>query len=215
MCCSLTSKPISCRSPLSKPIDATIRCAHAPCQHRRVSRTRAKSSFNSPTRPSKRERPCSQCTDQSSECVGHPLGNVTVFQTSAIAPTLTNETEPPHRKCHTDAPCCLHGGQETSHSMLHTDKAMSKPQSRRVSHKKPTRQSHPPKHQHQDLRLWWVNLRQPINSMSCMSCQTEVTPRWRKGPSGPRTLCNFCGLIYAKRQQKYHDAPSSHCFSSD
>ncbi|KAJ1961124.1 hypothetical protein H4R35_007484, partial [Dimargaris xerosporica] len=24
------------------------------------------------------------------------------------------------------------------------------------------------------------------------------TPEWRKGPNGPRTLCNACGLIYAK-----------------
>ncbi|WFD45333.1 hypothetical protein MPSI1_004015 [Malassezia psittaci] len=32
----------------------------------------------------------------------------------------------------------------------------------------------------------------------CQVCQATATPEWRKGPSGPRTLCNACGLLYAK-----------------
>ncbi|KAI8841715.1 hypothetical protein BC829DRAFT_451949 [Chytridium lagenaria] len=32
----------------------------------------------------------------------------------------------------------------------------------------------------------------------CQSCQTTETPEWRRGPHGRRTLCNACGLIYAK-----------------
>lgn len=32
-------------------------------------------------------------------------------------------------------------------------------------------------------------------------CSTE-TPEWRKGPMGPRTLCNACGLIWAKLARK-------------
>ncbi|KAF4443048.1 GATA zinc finger domain-containing 7 [Fusarium acutatum] len=217
MCYSLTSTTIPCPSSLSEPIDATVRCTRPRCQQRRASRTRAKSSSNSPKRRSKHERSHLECTDHSSECVGHPLGNVPVFQTSAIASALTNDTEPPYGKCHTDTPCYINGDQESSHSMLHKDKAMSKSEGLEASHKKTRRQSHPPKHQHhqrQDLRLWQANFAQPI-TMSCKSCQAEETPRWRNGPAGPRTLCNFCGLIYAKRQQKYHDAPSSHCFSSD
>ncbi|KAL4200691.1 hypothetical protein AMTRI_Chr02g212470 [Amborella trichopoda] len=30
----------------------------------------------------------------------------------------------------------------------------------------------------------------------CMHCFTEKTPQWRKGPRGPKTLCNACGVRY-------------------
>ncbi|KAJ1928021.1 hypothetical protein IWQ60_002436 [Tieghemiomyces parasiticus] len=36
------------------------------------------------------------------------------------------------------------------------------------------------------------------SAQSCQSCSTTDTPEWRKGPNGPRTLCNACGLVYAK-----------------
>ncbi|KAF9919835.1 hypothetical protein FBU30_010474 [Linnemannia zychae] len=39
----------------------------------------------------------------------------------------------------------------------------------------------------------------------CLSCDTSDTPEWRRGPDGARTLCNACGLHYAKllkRQQQ-------------
>lgn len=32
----------------------------------------------------------------------------------------------------------------------------------------------------------------------CLRCETKVSPEWRQGPDGPRTLCNACGLYYAK-----------------
>ncbi|KAG5964568.1 hypothetical protein E4U58_003176 [Claviceps cyperi] len=35
---------------------------------------------------------------------------------------------------------------------------------------------------------------------SCCACSTECTPKWRNGPAGLGTLCNVCGLIYAKRK---------------
>eukprot|EP01090_Pellita_catalonica_P018340 TRINITY_DN5887_c0_g1_i3.p1 TRINITY_DN5887_c0_g1~~TRINITY_DN5887_c0_g1_i3.p1 ORF type:complete len:190 (-),score=0.44 TRINITY_DN5887_c0_g1_i3:42-611(-) len=34
---------------------------------------------------------------------------------------------------------------------------------------------------------------------SCQHCNTNETPEWRRGPAGPKTLCNACGLQYAKR----------------
>ncbi|KAG8732994.1 hypothetical protein FRC11_009447 [Ceratobasidium sp. 423] len=37
----------------------------------------------------------------------------------------------------------------------------------------------------------------------CQSCKTQDTPEWRRGPNGQRTLCNACGLHYAKLLQKY------------
>jgi len=33
---------------------------------------------------------------------------------------------------------------------------------------------------------------------SCQNCGAAETPEWRSGPSGPKTLCNRCGLRYAK-----------------
>ena len=31
---------------------------------------------------------------------------------------------------------------------------------------------------------------------------TQVTPVWRAGPSGPKTLCNACGVRYMKNAKK-------------
>ncbi|KAI9189699.1 white collar 2 type of transcription factor [Blastocladiella emersonii ATCC 22665] len=33
----------------------------------------------------------------------------------------------------------------------------------------------------------------------CIDCGTTKSPEWRKGPTGAKTLCNACGLRYAKR----------------
>ncbi|KAI8967908.1 putative white-collar-1a protein [Mycotypha africana] len=32
----------------------------------------------------------------------------------------------------------------------------------------------------------------------CVECQRTDSPEWRKGPNGPKELCNACGLRYAK-----------------
>lgn len=37
---------------------------------------------------------------------------------------------------------------------------------------------------------------------TCLGCNATSTPEWRKGPLGPRTLCNACGLVYAKLIKK-------------
>ncbi|KAF4871866.1 GATA zinc finger domain-containing protein 7 [Colletotrichum siamense] len=39
----------------------------------------------------------------------------------------------------------------------------------------------------------------------CHKCHRVDTPQWRLGPDGPMTLCNVCGLVYAKRQQNLDD----------
>ncbi|KAF8941842.1 hypothetical protein BGZ47_007139 [Haplosporangium gracile] len=36
------------------------------------------------------------------------------------------------------------------------------------------------------------------HQLRCTSCNIVKTPEWRKGPLGPRTLCNACGLIWGK-----------------
>ncbi|KAJ3548749.1 hypothetical protein NMY22_g1140 [Coprinellus aureogranulatus] len=33
----------------------------------------------------------------------------------------------------------------------------------------------------------------------CMACGRADSPEWRKGPQGPKTLCNACGLRWAKQ----------------
>lgn len=36
----------------------------------------------------------------------------------------------------------------------------------------------------------------------CQSCKISETPEWRCGPDGARTLCNACGLHFAKMEKK-------------
>lgn len=39
----------------------------------------------------------------------------------------------------------------------------------------------------------------------CVDCGAEESPRWRRGPAGGQTLCNVCGLLYAKRMQQVRE----------
>ncbi|KAI9099292.1 PAS domain-containing protein, partial [Phlyctochytrium arcticum] len=42
----------------------------------------------------------------------------------------------------------------------------------------------------------------PTEELFCRQCGTTQSPEWRKGPAGPKTLCNACGLAYSKKQRK-------------
>ncbi|GAM23173.1 hypothetical protein SAMD00019534_063480 [Acytostelium subglobosum LB1] len=46
----------------------------------------------------------------------------------------------------------------------------------------------------------------------CYKCKTTTTPEWRKGPDGPATLCNACGLSFAKKL-KMEQGKSKHSSS--
>ncbi|KAH7838388.1 hypothetical protein Vadar_025772 [Vaccinium darrowii] len=35
----------------------------------------------------------------------------------------------------------------------------------------------------------------------CTICHTSTTPLWRVGPSGPKSLCNACGIKYNKKRR--------------
>ncbi|KAI6360551.1 hypothetical protein MCOR25_006714 [Pyricularia grisea] len=37
---------------------------------------------------------------------------------------------------------------------------------------------------------------------TCVKCHTTDTPEWRNGPAGPGTLCNVCGLVFAKKRAR-------------
>ncbi|KAL1648121.1 hypothetical protein SLS58_002448 [Diplodia intermedia] len=44
--------------------------------------------------------------------------------------------------------------------------------------------------------------KQSVDDYVCSWCGTTSSPEWRKGPSGPKSLCNACGLRYAKFRRK-------------
>lgn len=48
--------------------------------------------------------------------------------------------------------------------------------------------------------------------VSCRHCGTseKSTPMMRRGPEGPRTLCNACGLMWANKV----NFPGIHCISN-
>ncbi|RDA85766.1 hypothetical protein CP532_6317, partial [Ophiocordyceps camponoti-leonardi (nom. inval.)] len=57
----------------------------------------------------------------------------------------------------------------------------------------PPRRHHPRMKQHHKA----------ISSHACHRCDTTDTPKWRAGPHGPRSLCNVCGLLNAKKKKRH------------
>ncbi|KXN86940.1 hypothetical protein AN958_09535 [Leucoagaricus sp. SymC.cos] len=47
----------------------------------------------------------------------------------------------------------------------------------------------------------------------CRKCGRTDSPEWRKGPDGPKTLCNACGLRWAKQMRKF-DEPAEEMASN-
>ncbi|CAN6858662.1 unnamed protein product [Brassica oleracea] len=35
----------------------------------------------------------------------------------------------------------------------------------------------------------------------CSDCRTTKTPMWRGGPSGPKSLCNACGIRFMRQRR--------------
>ncbi|KAA8574895.1 hypothetical protein EYC84_004134 [Monilinia fructicola] len=48
-----------------------------------------------------------------------------------------------------------------------------------------------------------------LDEYVCTDCGTLDSPEWRKGPVGPKTLCNACGLRWAKKEKKQKPEPSN------
>ncbi|AQZ17871.1 (ZYRO0E01738g) [Zygosaccharomyces parabailii] len=50
--------------------------------------------------------------------------------------------------------------------------------------------------------------------MRCLHCLSTETPEWRKGPGGPTTLCNACGLFYKKLIKKFGEEEATSIMKS-
>ncbi|KAF8350600.1 white collar 2 type of transcription factor [Amanita rubescens] len=53
-----------------------------------------------------------------------------------------------------------------------------------------------------------------VEQYVCITCGRTDSPEWRKGPLGPKTLCNACGLRWAKQMRKY-DEPAEGSSGND
>ncbi|MQL76456.1 hypothetical protein Taro_008850, partial [Colocasia esculenta] len=42
----------------------------------------------------------------------------------------------------------------------------------------------------------------PPPKLVCSDCGTTQTPLWRRGPAGPKSLCNACGIRYRKAKRR-------------
>ncbi|KAH8099502.1 blue light receptor [Cristinia sonorae] len=49
----------------------------------------------------------------------------------------------------------------------------------------------------------------------CVTCGRTDSPEWRKGPTGPKTLCNACGLRWAKTVKTKKEAQAHAVAASD
>eukprot|EP01112_Ceratiomyxa_fruticulosa_P007715 TRINITY_DN1999_c3_g1_i1.p1 TRINITY_DN1999_c3_g1~~TRINITY_DN1999_c3_g1_i1.p1 ORF type:complete len:242 (-),score=60.28 TRINITY_DN1999_c3_g1_i1:60-785(-) len=53
--------------------------------------------------------------------------------------------------------------------------------------------------------------RPPITKpAACLECGVTSTPDWRRGSHGPHTLCNRCGLLFAKKMKKELESRRRH-----
>ncbi|KAL4811264.1 hypothetical protein BDV18DRAFT_128997 [Aspergillus unguis] len=67
-------------------------------------------------------------------------------------------------------------------------------------------QQHQQQHQHQQQVVPENEPRKRLKGeYKCADCGTSDSPEWRKGPDGPKTLCNACGLRWAKLEKKRQD----------
>jgi hypothetical protein len=124
---------------------------------------------------------------------GLPLCDVALFQTAAIANSLANK------------PAISREASQLKAASL-ASSVRSQAGSARSIRSRSTRTS---TREAYEALTWRNRLRQQSKSPGqqpspcCTSCFTKETPKWREGPFGSRTLCNVCGLLYAKRQARH------------
>lgn len=47
-----------------------------------------------------------------------------------------------------------------------------------------------------------TNMKESQPVRSCISCGTTTTPLWRAGPTGPKSMCNRCGIKWTRAMAK-------------
>ncbi|KAF5551660.1 GATA zinc finger domain-containing protein [Fusarium mexicanum] len=147
------------------------------------------------------------------ERFGRPLCEVALFQTATISSTLAKDQKPAYKPSFKIMSCQYARSVEAADpELLEPPRKSSSskpkyksPEGRRSKHKhhsttrrSPSRQatiSCPCAREHKAPKA-------PDHIRSCEFCHVTETPKWRSGPSGRRTLCNVCGLVYAKREEK-------------
>ncbi|KAM0209391.1 hypothetical protein ACHAQI_006437 [Fusarium lateritium] len=137
--------------------------------------------------PSRHIRPSANDT-------GLPLCDVALFQTAAIANSLANKPAISREALKLKV---------ASHAASLRSQAGSVRSIRSRSTRISTRETY-------EALTWRNRLTQQPKSPGqqqptpcCTSCFTKETPKWREGPFGSHTLCNVCGLLYAKRQARH------------
>lgn len=137
------------------------------------------------------------------EQFGEPLYNVPLFQTAAIPSSLTSKPNDRNtyevqlhfeqrsqsrssksRRLHDERPRISLKRKHNNSRSCFSDKSTSGRETIYSLHAKsePTKSSN--------------------SGFACTFCNETDTPVWREGPAGPHTLCNVCGLIYAKRESR-------------
>ncbi|KAK4271172.1 hypothetical protein QN277_019904 [Acacia crassicarpa] len=52
---------------------------------------------------------------------------------------------------------------------------------------------------HNDRSSASIGTTRSLRICTNFKCRTRNTPMWRRGPLGPKTLCNACGIQYKKQ----------------
>ncbi|RBQ79912.1 hypothetical protein FVER14953_08570 [Fusarium verticillioides] len=151
-----------------------------------------------------------------SERFGRPLCEVPLFQTATIPSTLAKDHKPAAFKPSFSIMPCQYArsietaepgpepprksssGSKRKYKSLGTEGWRSKHKHHSTTRRSPSRQatiSCPCVREHKAPKA-------SDHTRSCEFCHVTETPKWRSGPSGRRTLCNVCGLLYAKREEK-------------
>ncbi|XP_006644147.1 GATA transcription factor 23-like [Oryza brachyantha] len=53
-----------------------------------------------------------------------------------------------------------------------------------------------------DREVVGIDVAEDAARRSCVECRATTTPMWRSGPTGPRSLCNACGIRYRKKRRQ-------------
>ncbi|SPJ85754.1 uncharacterized protein FTOL_11537 [Fusarium torulosum] len=166
------------------------------------------------------------CDLEDIELFGRPICEVPLFRTRLIPSTLAEQLE--DRKMSELSFKILPSSYARSDQSAELELDDLPPSASAISrrkHQKETRLKNNSTSKHRRSRLHkstgssrkqrLCGLKPKDYTPSCEFCHVQETPKWREGPHGPCTLCNVCGLIYAKREEKARSFLLAREFSFD